>query len=294
VEGQPVSLDATRWAWLQQIAGPPGVKLVLLSLADRADEYHRCYPSIARLVKDTGMHRDTVFASIERLEKAGLLTVDRRNGAGNVYTLVGVDSRENQSEKSYRSSTRKPVGKIRPVGKSDPSEISANQSEKSDLNQSEKSDPEPTNEPIKNLKTPHTPHPGFDDFWAVYPHKVRKQDAAKAWQRHRPDADTLIADIAARLRAGAWLADEVQFIPHPATYLNGHRWTDAIIPRRTSHATDRPDRNSGEDRSAAGRVRANVARDRAARAAAVAGGIGLAADGLDVRPPLDVEFRRLG
>ena len=85
-----MSLDATRWAWLQQIAGPPGVKLVLLSLADRADEYHRCYPSIARLVKDTGMHRDTVFASIERLEKAGLLTVDRRNGAGNVYTLVTI------------------------------------------------------------------------------------------------------------------------------------------------------------------------------------------------------------
>lgn len=67
-----------------------------------------------------------------------------------------------------------------------------------------------------------------------------------------------------------------------------------LFPEKFANATDRPDRNSGEDRSAAGRVRANVARDRAARAAAVAGGNGLAADGLDVRPPLDVEFRRLG
>jgi hypothetical protein len=75
VEGQPVSLDATRWAWLQQIAGPPGVKLVLLSLADRADEYHRCYPSIARLVKDTGMHRDTVFRIHREAGKGGV--VDR-------------------------------------------------------------------------------------------------------------------------------------------------------------------------------------------------------------------------
>lgn len=67
-----------------------------------------------------------------------------------------------------------------------------------------------------------------------------------------------------------------------------------LFPEKFANATDRPDRNSSEDRSAAGRVRANVARDRAARAAAVAGGNGLAADGLDVRPPLDVEFRRLG
>ncbi len=67
-----------------------------------------------------------------------------------------------------------------------------------------------------------------------------------------------------------------------------------LFPEKFANATDRPDRNPSEDRSAAGRVRANVARDRAARAAAVAGGNGLAADGLDVRPPLDVEFRRLG
>ena len=67
-----------------------------------------------------------------------------------------------------------------------------------------------------------------------------------------------------------------------------------LFPEKFANATDRSDRNPSEDRSAAGRVRANVARDRAARAAAVAGGNGLAADGLDVRPPLDVEFRRLG
>ena len=67
-----------------------------------------------------------------------------------------------------------------------------------------------------------------------------------------------------------------------------------LFPEKFANATDRPDRNPSEDRSAAGRVRANVARDRAARAAAVAGGNSLAADGLDVRPPLDVEFRRLG
>jgi len=67
-----------------------------------------------------------------------------------------------------------------------------------------------------------------------------------------------------------------------------------LFPEKFANATDRPDRNSSEDRSAAGRVRANVARARAERAAAEAGRNTVAPDGRDVRPPLDVEFWRSG
>lgn len=43
-----MSIDATRWAWTQQIT--PSQKIVLLSLADRAGEDGYCYPSMARLI----------------------------------------------------------------------------------------------------------------------------------------------------------------------------------------------------------------------------------------------------
>ena len=47
-----MSVDATRWAWLAPVKTSTQ-RLVLLSLADRAGEYHTCYPSLERLAKDT-------------------------------------------------------------------------------------------------------------------------------------------------------------------------------------------------------------------------------------------------
>ena len=86
-----MSLDATRWAWLQDVR--PSHKLVLLSLADRAGEDHVCYPSFDRLIKDTGLHRETIMEAIQQLEKLKLVKVSRTDGRSNKYKLIGVESR---------------------------------------------------------------------------------------------------------------------------------------------------------------------------------------------------------
>ena len=70
-----MSLDATRWAWQQQLR--PTHKLVLLSLADRAGEQHQCHPSIARIESDTGLDHDTALEAVATLEALGLLSVSR-------------------------------------------------------------------------------------------------------------------------------------------------------------------------------------------------------------------------
>ena len=101
-----MSLDATRWAWSKNVT--PSQKLVLLSLADRADETHECRPSIARLEHDTGLYRETIMEAISDLEKAGFLTVSRKPGCGNRYQLIGVDDRFNQSVKSDCYQSGKP------------------------------------------------------------------------------------------------------------------------------------------------------------------------------------------
>lgn len=46
----------------------------MLSLADRADESHCCYPSIQRLVKDTGMDRKTIGKWVWQMIDDGLIT----------------------------------------------------------------------------------------------------------------------------------------------------------------------------------------------------------------------------
>ncbi|ELS4711326.1 helix-turn-helix domain-containing protein [Salmonella enterica] len=67
-----MSRAATDWAWNLELSSAP--KLLMLSLADRADEMHCCYPSIQRLVKDTGMDRKTIGKWINQMMEDGLIS----------------------------------------------------------------------------------------------------------------------------------------------------------------------------------------------------------------------------
>lgn len=88
-----------RWAWRQDGVRSSD-KFVLLSLADRADETHRCYPSVQRLSADTLLDRKTVLVALARLESAGLLRSEKRCGRGTFYSLLGVDDRHQTSTKN--------------------------------------------------------------------------------------------------------------------------------------------------------------------------------------------------
>lgn len=82
-----MSHEAIRWAWAQPIK-PASAKLVLLAIADRANEENLCWPSIDRMTKDTGLDRKTIMACVSKLENIGVLTVIRENGASNKYQLL--------------------------------------------------------------------------------------------------------------------------------------------------------------------------------------------------------------
>ena len=73
----------------------------------------------------------------------------------------------------------------------------------------------------------------FDQFWSVYPRKIGKEAARKAWRRIKPTADHLEKILAAVKKAKGsyqWQKDNGQYIPHPATWLNQGRWDDEIQP----------------------------------------------------------------
>ncbi|MGR9087306.1 MAG: helix-turn-helix domain-containing protein [Gammaproteobacteria bacterium] len=96
-----MSVDATRWAWQQTVK--PTQKLILLSLADRADEHFVCYPSIQRIIRDTGFDRKTVIRALQALEADGLIETIRALGEVNHYRLVQVPDRHGTSPKSGTS-----------------------------------------------------------------------------------------------------------------------------------------------------------------------------------------------
>jgi hypothetical protein len=71
--------------------------------------------------------------------------------------------------------------------------------------------------------------PAFETWWKLYPRKVQKETAWKAWKKICTDNGKevmLIADM--KQRAVAWKDTEIRFIPHGATFLNRKGWDDPI------------------------------------------------------------------
>ena len=73
----------------------------------------------------------------------------------------------------------------------------------------------------------------FNLFWERYPKKLAKRDAEKAFAKINPDEklfNLILEKLELYKQSEAWLKDGGQFIPYPATWLNGRRWEDEITP----------------------------------------------------------------
>lgn len=105
--------------------------------------------------------------------------------------------------------------------------------------------------------TPPTPSKGANDkkeqeqrfckFWEAYPKKTAKQNAYKAWQKLSPDDELTVRILIAleqHKKSAQWQRDNGQYIPYPATWLNGKRWEDettdtkSAIPDYTAGVTE--------------------------------------------------------
>jgi len=75
----------------------------------------------------------------------------------------------------------------------------------------------------------------FADFWLLYPRRVARKDAERAWARisERDRVEALTALVGWRR---VWADKDPQFIPHASTWLNGERWTDELpVASAVSH-----------------------------------------------------------
>jgi len=76
-----MSIEASSWAWrLQGLTASQ--KLVLLALADHANEDGICWPGQKSISKKTGLSERTVKRARSDLEKKELISVERRPGKG--------------------------------------------------------------------------------------------------------------------------------------------------------------------------------------------------------------------
>lgn len=217
--------------------------LMLLAIADFADDNGNAYPAVTTLAEKCRMTQRNANLILANLKKSGELIVKQNEGPRwtNRY-LVRLPTPEagfipEEPFTLKRTSSTPEAGFPKPL-KPASDEPSVNHQEP----------------PIAhNAKIPRrvcspsaseSADDGFATFWKQYPKKVAKPQALKAWKKINP-AGHILADLIAALekqKASAdWLKDAGQFIPHPATWINGRRWEDEAPP--TDVQTVAPARN---------------------------------------------------
>ena len=204
-----MSFEVMAWAVKQKTANS-GQQLVLLLLANHTNGHTgQCNPSHKLLAEECRMGLSTLKNHIKGLEDAGFLKIAHISKEGvslpNQYILGGVG----QNLAEGRSEIDRRVGQ----------------------NLATKQEDKPVIKPIKNSD------PLFVEFWKAYPRKTNKDFAEKVFAKLKVDDalfNKMIQAIYAQNKT-VWKDKEQQYIPHPSTWLNGHRWNDEVtLPKSTN------------------------------------------------------------
>lgn len=86
--------------------------------------------------------------------------------------------------------------------------------------------------------------PWFERFWAAYPRHVNKPAAMRAFDKAKVDEtllETILKAIERQKGSAQWQENGGQFIPHPATWLNGKRWEDEVTEVKKTHGYEQRD-----------------------------------------------------
>jgi hypothetical protein len=92
-------------------------------------------------------------------------------------------------------------------------------------------------------KPPEGDPDGFAEFWKVYPKKRNRPGAVKAWNTLKPDATlqaTMLAALQKHKQSNDWFKENGQYIPYPASWLNGRQWEDVleVVPVTVGETND--------------------------------------------------------
>lgn len=74
----------------------------------------------------------------------------------------------------------------------------------------------------------------FEEFYAVYPRKVKKDAAFKSWEKINPNdklKEVILSNLKKQIAFYGWdklKSKDMQYVPHPSTWLNNKRWEDEL------------------------------------------------------------------
>lgn len=192
---------------------PTVEKMVLLVIADHAnDEGTQAYPAQVTIASKASISVRTVQRAVNSLVARGYIRLSKHSGGS-------AECRDDRRPHLYQINLNKLRGDT-VTGRTDVADGAT-------LTTSTGRQSRPKNHPLE----PSKKHHDFDTFWSVYPRRVAKQSAIKAWEKAvRVETPEVIIEGARRYANDP--NREPQFTAHPATWLNAHRWGDDPLPER--------------------------------------------------------------
>ena len=221
-----MSFQAMSWAVTKKCPTPTS-KLILILLANYADEHNSCFPSRDKIAELSNCDERTVRRSLKQLSEAGFLRVESRyrpdgGQTSNRYYL----SMDNVSEQPSLTGCQ---------------EVSSETGGWTNL-QGEGVSQMPPNtirkDTNKNKSKGRTGYPTeFDEWWLVYPRRDgSKAKAFESWQKIVNTGEITIDDLndATRMFARSRHGQDSRFTPHATTWLNQRRFETVEEVRQQS------------------------------------------------------------
>ena len=216
--------------WVMDANPSPTAVVVYLHLARFANNRDRsCYPSKNLIARLSGLHVNTVTKAIHELEDLGAVTIKKRTYEGmqtsNLYVLHMIGPHGTPAD--YENPIKSAITNFVPP--TPPNFVP----------------PTPPNFGEGTIQSNHTRGTRslssssdddglFDQFWDIYPRKIGKGTARAAFKKalRKTDFQTMLSG--AEKYAAAREGQDKNYTAHPATWLNGERWSDEDPPTSPS------------------------------------------------------------
>ena len=194
---------------------PTSEKMVLLVIADHAsDEGDNAWPSQATIAARASCTIRTVQRCVNNLVRDGYLRMEKHAGGS-------ATCRDDRRPHRYTINLSKLRG----------DKLTARKESRGVINDGNgatiTTDTGRLLRPMNHSNEPSNESP-FERFWSIYPKKVGKKAAAKAWTQAIKEStpESIIAG------AEAYAKDPMRqelYTAHPATWLNAGRWLDEVV-----------------------------------------------------------------
>lgn len=214
--------------WLIFSPVSPTAKVIYAVLQRHADRNGVCFPSRRKMAELVCVSIKTVDRAIEELESIGAIEKRRRYGEDGSYRSneyqvitappngvpVDVDLSDDEPPLGTLVSLPRDIDDASPRDKNDTLTIAITNESQGTINISSSSNDDGQ----------------FEAFWQIYPRKVGKQAALKAWVKARKTASAQQILEGARTYARQRDGEDPMYTAHPSSWLNAGRWDDEPDP----------------------------------------------------------------